>query len=174
MPAVTKTMSAPPKAASSSARDSLAAFCWDFFLVGFGGFEGGQLRFFGLFRRASGGERQETGATGATGRQARERDHQTSRKETTPTKQKTHESDLRVAPSAQPARQLAADLQAARRLQRRRRERLGVRVDDVKLHALQVGREHAVDGVGSAAADTDDLEVFFGGFLRGGGGVFLV
>jgi hypothetical protein len=76
---------------------------------------------------------------------------------------KTHEADVRVPPGAQPARQLAADLQPPPRLERRRGQRLRVGVDDVKLHALEVGGEHAVDGVGAAAADADDL---------GGGGVF--
>ena len=64
--------------------------------------------------------------------------------------------DLGVRAGAEPARELVADLQldvGVAHLQR-----LGVGVDRDELDALQARVDHAVDGVGAAAADADDLD----------------
>ena len=63
---------------------------------------------------------------------------------------------LGVGARAEPARELVADLQldvGVAHLQR-----LGVGVDRDELDALEARVDHAVDGVGAAAADADDLD----------------
>ena len=63
---------------------------------------------------------------------------------------------LRVGACAEAARELVADLKldvGVAHLQR-----LGVGVDGDELHALEAGVDHAVYGVGAAAADADDLD----------------
>ena len=65
-------------------------------------------------------------------------------------------ADLGVGAGAEAARELAADLQLDVGVAHL--ERLRVGVDRDELDALQAGVDHAVDGVGAAAADADDLD----------------
>src|SRR5262249_13890087 len=65
-------------------------------------------------------------------------------------------ADLGIGAGAEAARHLGADVDLGVGV--RHEERLGVGVDGDELHAAQAGVDHAVDGVGAAAADADDLD----------------
>ena len=67
-----------------------------------------------------------------------------------------HPPDLRVAAGAEPAGEVAPDVELDVRLAHQ--QRLGVGVDRHELDALQAGVDHAVDGVDPGAADTDHLD----------------
>ena len=66
-------------------------------------------------------------------------------------------SHLGIRPGAESLGQLRAKLQLDRRLAVL--QRLTIRVGRQELDAVQIGRDHAVDGVTPAASDSDDLEV---------------
>ena len=65
-------------------------------------------------------------------------------------------ADLRVGARAEPLGEVVADVQLDVGV--RHLERLGVGVAGDELHAGEAGVDHPVDGVGSAAADADDLD----------------
>ena len=65
-------------------------------------------------------------------------------------------ADLGVGPGAEPARELAPDVEL--HVGVAAEQRLGVGVDRDELDALQAGVDHPVDGVASAAADPDHLD----------------
>ena len=62
--------------------------------------------------------------------------------------------DLRLRPGAEPLRQMRAELDAPVRAAVQKLLRVGV--GDDELDALQVHRDHVVDGVGAAAAHPND------------------
>ena len=64
--------------------------------------------------------------------------------------------DLRVRARAEALREVVADVQLDVGIGHL--ERLGIRVAGDELHAGEAGVDHPVDGVGSAAADADDLD----------------
>ena len=65
-------------------------------------------------------------------------------------------ADLRVGAGAEALGQVVADVELDVGV--RHLERLGVRVGGDELDAGEAGVDHAVDGVGAAAADADDLD----------------
>jgi hypothetical protein len=65
-------------------------------------------------------------------------------------------ADLGVGAGAEPAGQLAADVQLDVGVGGQ--QRLGVGVDGDELHALEARLDHAVDGVDTTAADPDHLD----------------
>ena len=65
-------------------------------------------------------------------------------------------TDLGIGAGAEPARELAADVELHVGVGEQQRLRVGVDRDE--LHALQPGVDHAVDRVAPAAADPDDLD----------------
>ena len=65
-------------------------------------------------------------------------------------------ADLGIAAGAEPARQLAADVDLLVGV--RQRERLRVRVDCDELDPAEAGADHPVHGVAAAAADPDHLD----------------
>jgi hypothetical protein len=65
-------------------------------------------------------------------------------------------ADVRVRPRAEPACQLAADVELDVGVAHQ--QRLRVRIDRDELDALEADLDHAVDGVHPAAADADDLD----------------
>ncbi len=65
-------------------------------------------------------------------------------------------ADLGVGAGAEPAGELAADVELDVGVAHE--QRLGVGVDGDELHALEADLDHAVDGVDAASADPDDLD----------------
>ena len=65
-------------------------------------------------------------------------------------------ADVRVGPGAEPAGELAADVELDVGVAHQQRLRVGVDRDE--LDALQADIDHAVDGVDPAPADADDLD----------------
>ena len=65
-------------------------------------------------------------------------------------------ADARVGAGTEAARELRADVDLHLRVAHEQRLRVGVDRDE--LDAAQAGVDHAVDGVGAAAADADDLD----------------
>ena len=65
-------------------------------------------------------------------------------------------TDLGIGAGAEPARELATDVELHVGVGQQQRLRVGVDRDE--LDALQAGVDHAVDRVAATAADTDDLD----------------
>ena len=66
-------------------------------------------------------------------------------------------ADRRVGPRSQPSSQVPPDVELD--VSVGHEQRLGVGVHGDELHATQIGLDHAVDGVDTAAANTDDLDL---------------
>jgi hypothetical protein len=64
--------------------------------------------------------------------------------------------DLGIAAGAEPAGEVATDVEL--HVGVAHQQRLGVGVDGDELDALQTGVDHPVDGVDAATADADDLD----------------
>jgi hypothetical protein len=65
-------------------------------------------------------------------------------------------ADLGIRARAEPAGEVATDVELDVRVGHQQRLRIGVDRDE--LHAAQTRVDHAVDGVDAAAADPDDLD----------------